>query len=135
MKQRFDLERRLRQILAEVAAAFDLTSNQIVSSSRRADICLARQVTMYVMRQRLRDVSLVAIGRTLRRNHSTVCYGISVIESALADDPQLQRIVAGLLVEPAPVPEPPASRTIPVTRPPARRPAVLHLPLRRALAA
>ena len=76
-------------IQLQVAAAFDLTRNELLGQSRTAGAVRARQVAIYLTRE-LTDLSLPQIGRLYGgRDHSTVLNSIRRIESRLPGDREL----------------------------------------------
>ncbi|HEU4328839.1 MAG TPA: helix-turn-helix domain-containing protein [Roseiflexaceae bacterium] len=107
---------RIQNILAEVAAAFDLAVADLLDRRRDSQAVQARQIAMYVLQRRGR-LPLVDIGRALSRNHSTISHGINAIQARIARDPELRRIVARLLVD---APVAPAELPRPAENPQAR---------------
>lgn len=59
------------KILDEVANAFDVTSDDIRSKNRTAQISLARKMAIYIIKE-VKDISFDSIGKELRRDHSTM---------------------------------------------------------------
>lgn len=75
-----------RDILTGVAASFNLRPEDILGSKRRPDLVLARQMAMYVCRQRL-GLSYPELGRAFGgRDHSTVIYAIKKIKQLMKTD-------------------------------------------------
>ncbi|SDA31566.1 chromosomal replication initiator protein [Ruminococcus sp. YE71] len=59
------------RVIAEVANAFSVTSEDILSSNRRANISLARKVTIYLLKE-IKGLTYIQIGNILNKNHSTM---------------------------------------------------------------
>ena len=86
-----------RDLIATVAAHFDLTPADLTGRSRMRHITEARQVAAWVLR-RASPLSLEAIGRLLgHRDHTTIIYAIEQIEQRMAADPQLRAELHSLL--------------------------------------
>ncbi|MGD8719825.1 MAG: chromosomal replication initiator protein DnaA [Candidatus Zixiibacteriota bacterium] len=84
--------------LQEVTAKyFNLTRRDLISKSRRANIARARQMAMYLCREKTSS-SLADIGLAFgNRDHTTVLYSISKIEAEItAKDNEILKIVADI---------------------------------------
>ncbi|CAN5250707.1 chromosomal replication initiator protein DnaA [soil metagenome] len=92
------------QVLILTCAAFEVSHDELVSTSRTARVAWARQVAMYLARRHT-GASLPAIGERLGgRNHTTVMYGCRKASERLAADPTAQALVHDLerrLAEPS----------------------------------
>jgi chromosomal replication initiator protein len=77
-------------------AAFEISREQLLSTSRSAPVAWARQVAMYLARQHT-GASLPAIGEGFGgRNHTTVMYACRKAGERLAVDPAAQAVVHDL---------------------------------------
>lgn len=86
----------LGRILDTVAIETGYTREDLISPSRRQPLAIWRQVFMYVARQS--GFSLVAIGRALERDHTTVMHGVRVVAARIETHPafadRVQQLVA-----------------------------------------
>ena len=81
-----------REILGEVARGLNLRPEDILGGKRRPDLVLARQVAMYLCRQKL-GLSYPELGRAFGgRDHSTVIHACKSVENMLVTDPLLKSI-------------------------------------------
>lgn len=86
---------RAHLIIASVTLEFGTPILDITSKNRGAnDICLARQVSMYLMNV-VFGVSLTRIGRVFNRDRSTASHACNVIEE-YRDDPLLDQKITRL---------------------------------------
>lgn len=72
-------------ILEAVSSYFNVKIEEIKSKKRNQPITNARQVYMYLTRELLNE-SLLNIGKSIDRDHSTVIHGIEKIEEKLKND-------------------------------------------------
>jgi chromosomal replication initiator protein len=70
-----------------VAAHFELSMTELVSSSRSARIAWPRQLAIHIARE-LTDASLAAIGEAFHRNHATVLHACKRVSARVAEDQQ-----------------------------------------------
>ncbi|MDD4702417.1 MAG: DnaA/Hda family protein [Desulfovibrio sp.] len=85
-----------REILTEVAKGLNLKPDDVLGGKRRPDLVLARQIAMYVCRQKL-GLSYPELGRAFGgRDHSTVIHAIKKINKLLVSDKRVQKLVTEL---------------------------------------
>jgi len=83
----------LPQITEAVAASFGIPISDLIGRKRDEATALARQVTMYLMRQET-DCSLATIGKELGgRSPATISYAYEKIAGNISNDPYLRRQV------------------------------------------
>lgn len=78
------------EILKSVATIFQVKVSDLKGSSRTKDVALPRQVAMYLAKMLL-DGSLMVIGESFGKTHSTILHACKSIEKKLATDEQLRR--------------------------------------------
>ncbi len=76
------------QIIEVVATKFNVRESDIRGTSRRSDILIARQVSIYLARTLL-GLSFTKIGSQFGKDHSTVIHTIRKVENMLKNDPEI----------------------------------------------
>lgn len=82
----------LRDIQAEVARRFGLSSSDMTSARRSRYVARPRQIAMYLSKQ-LTPLSLPEIGRRFNRDHTTVIHACRQIEKLRQIDPEIDASV------------------------------------------
>jgi len=83
-------------IIEAVAGFFQTSADSLASRSRRRDVLLPRQLSMYLCR-RYTDASLADIGRLLNRDHPSVANAIRKIERQLLENVRLRYQVEAVI--------------------------------------
>ncbi len=82
-------------LIKDIASSFGVTPEKILGSDRDQKTALARQVAMYVLKQR--GLSLAAAGQAVgNRNASTVSHAVHKVEQLIVTDSELLDIVSKL---------------------------------------
>lgn len=77
-----------RHIQQAVAADFGVDLNHILSADRSRPVARARQVAYFLSRE-LTPLSFTVLGQLFDRDHSTLVYGVSAVESRISKDRSL----------------------------------------------
>ena len=85
----------VKQLIDKVAKYYNLSSKDILGTSRIKNIKTARQIGMYLMKEEL-GLSTVEIGRELSKDHTTIMHGIKVIKTNLKTDFNLREQITDL---------------------------------------
>ena len=85
----------VKQLLDKVAKYYNLSSKDLLGTSRIKNIKTARQIAMYLMKEEL-GLSTVEIGRELSKDHTTIMHGIKVIKGNLKTDFNLREQITDL---------------------------------------
>ena|SRR5215831_19171999 len=88
-----------KELLAGVAACFDVTPEQLTGPGRTKELSRARHAAMLVLRRVRTDLSLQSIAACLgREDHTTVIYGLARAEQLLRTDPEFRATMVTLIV-------------------------------------
>lgn len=79
-------------ILDETAKFYGLEAKVLLGSSRKANIVLARQVSMFIIRS-MTNMSLPEMGKFYGMHHTTVMHSVEKIETSLKTDKGLSDII------------------------------------------
>lgn len=83
----------VENILKSVATVFGVRVSDLKGTSRTQEIATARQVAMYLAKEMIQE-SLMMIGHSFGKTHSTILHACKTIESKLKKDEALKRQVA-----------------------------------------
>ena len=87
----------INNIIDKVARSFGVSSEDIRSEKKKADISNARQFAMYIMRE-VTNLTYEEIGAQFGgKKHSTVIYSIEACESKMEDNHQLKNTVYDIM--------------------------------------
>lgn len=79
-------------IVEETAKFYDLDPKILMGQSRKADIVLARQVSMYIIRS-ITNLSLPEVGKFFGQHHTTVMHSVEKIEKYLSTSGELKEVI------------------------------------------
>ncbi len=86
----------MEKIMSEVCRIYNVTEDDIRSKKRTMTISLARRVAMYAIRN-VMELSLPDIGKQFNRDHSTVIYSISQVESEMKENSYFKDTVQDII--------------------------------------
>ncbi len=86
----------IEKILTEVGNTFNVSSDDIRSQNRNAQISLARKIAIYIIRE-VKGISYTAIGDELRRDHSTMTISYRDVKKSLAKNSDLKETVDDII--------------------------------------
>lgn len=85
------------EIIESVADKYDLSKSDIISEKRNANISLARNVSMYIIRE-VTGLSLENIGNKFGgKKHSTVKHSIDIVEERIQKDVKFKNTVYNII--------------------------------------
>jgi len=89
----------IADVIKLVAERSHVTVDQMKSKKRTQDLALARQVAMYVAREKV-GASLNMIGKSFgNRDHTTVLHGCQKIQRLMGQDPLFRGRIKDILAE------------------------------------
>lgn len=80
----------VEQILKSVGAVFQVKVSDLRGQNRTKDVALPRQVAMYLAKEMINE-SLIMLGASFGKTHSTILHACKNIEKKVATDEQLRR--------------------------------------------
>ena len=80
-------------ILKSVATVFQVRVSDLKGTSRKKDVALARQAAMYLAKEMIQE-SLIMIGASFGKTHSTILHACKTIESKIKKDESLRRQIS-----------------------------------------
>lgn len=86
------------EIIRRVCEYYNLSLHDMTSKSRQGSIVLPRQVAMYLCRE-LTNESLVAIGRSFARDHTTIMHAVDKIRARMEKEVSLKEDVNSLVTQ------------------------------------
>lgn len=84
------------KIITEVAAAFNVTSEDIRSQNRSAQTSLARKTAIYIVRE-IKQLSYTAIGDEFKRDHSTMTISYRDVKKNLEKNADFKETVEDIM--------------------------------------
>ena len=81
----------VQKIIEFVAKSFGVSPSDITSDNRQANIALARQVCMYVIKE-VTDLKLNEIGKYFNKNHSTVLHSMDQAKLKMDKNPSVRAV-------------------------------------------
>ena len=96
-------ELSISRVQSSVCEYFGITTEELVSKSRKRQIVQARQIAMYLCRTLLPNCSLSTIGaQTGGKDHATVLHSCNIVSDMMATDRSFKKYVSDLASQLAP---------------------------------
>lgn len=87
----------IERIINEVARYYEVTPADVKSNKRAAQISLARQASMYIIRE-VTQISMAAIGEEFGgRDHSTVVYALNQVKNMMETNPHFKNTIDDII--------------------------------------
>ncbi|MBQ7129160.1 MAG: chromosomal replication initiator protein DnaA [Clostridia bacterium] len=87
---------KIERIIEEIAKTYHVSSVDVLSKRKTAQLVLARQVAMYVAKE-ITDLSYQAIGESFSKDHTTVLHSVKKIEKILKENPYEKETVEDII--------------------------------------
>ena len=84
------------KIVEEVSRTYNISVDDIYSNSRTADVALARQVSMYIIREVMK-ISTPEIGKKFNKDHTSVIHNINKIKSLIKNNENEKKIIDDII--------------------------------------
>lgn len=88
----------VKKIVEYMAKEFGVSEADILSDKRQANIALARQITIYVIKE-VTDLKLQQLGDYFNKNHTTVLYAINHAKEKMNKNPQYKALALNAINE------------------------------------
>lgn len=86
----------IERIVEEVSRALSVSTEDIMSTRRTAEILYARQVAIYVAKE-VTQLSFLSIGKAFNLHHTTIIHSVNKIEQMLKEDKSKRYIVEEII--------------------------------------
>ncbi len=86
----------LEHIASQVEKYFNLSENELKSSTKSKNVSYPRQIAMYIMKE-LTGFSQVQIGQFFNKDHTTILHGIKKIKSDIEEDISKKTLVENIM--------------------------------------
>ena len=86
----------VEKIVDEVSRTYNVTSDDIYSRKKSADIAHARQIAMYIV-SKVINLSSTEIGKSFNKDHTTVLYTIEKIKKELKTNDSERKLVDDII--------------------------------------
>ena len=86
----------VEKIVDEVSRTYNISSDDIYSRKKSADIAHARQISMYIVSQ-IMSLSSTEIGKKFNKDHTTVLYTIEKVKNKLKENESEKKLVDDIM--------------------------------------
>ncbi len=86
----------VEKIVDEVSRTYNISSEDIYSRKKQANIAYARQISIYIVNQ-VMSLSSTEIGKRFNKDHTTVLYTIEKIKSKLKENESEKKLVEDII--------------------------------------